>query len=90
MNIENRTLEGKLIEVIITNFVDKNIWSQMTNIKEALQEDLNFTLKFHTKVSDITVQPGNITGTVSFEDSNKTKRSISFDIKGNVTIENAS
>lgn len=90
MNIENRTLEGKLIEVIITTFVNKHIWTQMSNVKEMLQQDLDATLKFYTRVSDVTIQPGEITGTVSFKDTDKIKRSLSFNIKGNAVIEHAS
>jgi hypothetical protein len=64
MNI--KTKNGKLIEEIITNYVNENIFEPITKIKESLQDNLDSILKFKTKVNDIKNKNGFIFGNINF------------------------
>jgi hypothetical protein len=64
MNI--KTKNGKLIEEIITNYVNENIFEPITKIKKSLQDNLDSILKFKTKVNDIKNKNGFIFGNINF------------------------
>jgi hypothetical protein len=54
--MNDKSKNGKLIEEIITNYVNENIFEPTTEFKESLQENLNSILKFETKVNDIGIK----------------------------------
>lgn len=86
--MNNKSNNGKLIEEIITNYVNKNIFEPTTEFKESLQKTLNSTLKFATKVNSVENKNGFSTGNVEFENENGINSIIDFTIVYNVkTIE---
>ena len=78
--MNNKSNNGKLIEEIITNYVNKNIFEPTTEFKESLQETLNSTLEFATKVNNIENKNGFSIGNVQFEDENGISSVIDFTI----------
>jgi hypothetical protein len=86
--MNNKSNNGKLIEEIITNYVNKNIFESTTEFKESLQETLNSTLEFTTKVTNIENKNGFSIGNVQFENENGINSVIDFTIvSNNKTIE---
>ena len=86
--MNNKSNNGKLIEEIITNYVNKNIFEPITEFKESLQKTLNSTLKFATKVNSVENKNGFSIGNVEFENENGINSIIDFTIVYNVkTIE---
>ena len=86
--MNNKSNNGKLIEEIITNYVNKNIFEPTTEFKESLQKTLNSTLKFATKVNSVENKNGFSIGNVEFENENDINSIIDFTIVYNVkTIE---
>ena len=85
MNVKSNN--GKLIEEIITNYVNKNIFEPTTEFKESLQETLNSTLEFATKVNNIENKNGFSIGNVQFENENGVNSVMDFTIAYNETIE---
>jgi hypothetical protein len=86
--MNNKSNNGKLIEEIITNYVNKNIFEPTTEFKESLQKTLNSTLKFATKVNSVENKNGLSIGNVEFENENGINSIIDFTIVYNVkTIE---
>jgi hypothetical protein len=81
MNIKSNN--GKLIEEIITNYVSKNRFEPTTEFKESLQETLNSTLEFATKVNNIENKNEFIIGNVQFENENSIISVIDFAITYN-------
>jgi hypothetical protein len=81
MNVKSNN--GKLIEEIITNYVNKNIFEPTTEFKESLQETLNSTLEFATKVNNIENKNGFSIGNVQFENENGINSVIDFTITYN-------
>jgi hypothetical protein len=81
MNVKSNN--GKLIEEIITNYVNKNIFEPTTEFKESLQETLNSTLEFATKVNNIENKNEFIIGNVQFENENGINSVIDFAITYN-------
>ena len=64
--MNNKSNNGKLIEEIVTNYVNENIFEPTTKFKESLQDNLSSILKFETKVNDIESKNGFVFGTVNF------------------------
>jgi hypothetical protein len=86
--MNNKSNNGKLIEEIITNYVNENIFESTTEFKESLQETLNSTLEFATKVNNIENKNGFSIGNVQFENENGINSVIDFTIAyNNKTIE---
>jgi hypothetical protein len=86
--MNDKSNNGKLIEEIITNYVNKNIFEPTTEFKESLQKTLNSTLKFATKVNSVENKNGFSIGNVEFENENGINSIIDFTIVYNVkTIE---
>jgi hypothetical protein len=81
--MNNKSNNGKLIEEIITNYVNKNIFEPTTEFKESLQETLNSTLEFTTKVTNIENKNGFSIGNVQFENENGINSVIDFTITYN-------
>jgi len=81
--MSNKSNNGKLIEEIITNYVNKNIFEPTTEFKESLQETLNSTLEFTTKVTNIENKNGFSIGNVQFENENGINSVIDFTITYN-------
>jgi len=78
--MSNKSNNGKLIEEIITNYVNENIFEPTTEFKESLQETLNSTLEFATKVNNIENKNGFSIGNVEFENENGINSIIDFTI----------
>jgi hypothetical protein len=78
--MNNKSNNGKLIEEIITNYVNENIFESTTEFKESLQETLNSTLEFATKVNNIENKNGFSIGNVQFENENGINSVIDFTI----------
>jgi hypothetical protein len=85
--MNNKSNNGKLIEEIITNYVNENIFESTTEFKESLQETLNSTLEFTTKVNNIENKNGFSIGNVQFENENGVNSVMDFTIAYNETIE---
>ena len=81
--MSNKSNNGKLIEEIITNYVNENIFESTTEFKESLQETLNSTLEFTTKVTNIENKNGFSIGNVQFENENGINSVIDFTIVHN-------
>ncbi len=81
--MNNKSNNGKLIEEIITNYVNKNIFEPTTEFKESLQKTLNSTLKFATKVNSVENKNGFSIGNVEFENENGINSIIDFTIVHN-------
>jgi hypothetical protein len=86
MNI--KTKNGKLIEEIITNYVNENIFEPTTEFKESLQDNLSSILKFETKVNDIESKNGFVFGTVNFINEDGVNSVMDFTITSNNEILN--
>ena len=78
--MNNKSNNGKLIEEIITNYVNENIFESTTEFKESLQETLNSTLEFATKVNNIENKNGFSIGNVQFENENGVNSVMDFTI----------
>jgi hypothetical protein len=83
--MNNKSNNGKLIEEIITNYVNENIFEPTTEFKESLQETLNSTLEFATKVNNIENKNGFSIGNVQFENENGVNSVMDFTIAYNDT-----
>jgi vesicle coat complex subunit len=81
MNI--KTKNGELIEEIITNYVNENIFEPITKIKKSLQYNLDSILKFKTKVNDIKNKNGFIFGNINFINEDGTNSVMNFTITYN-------
>ena len=81
--MNNKSNNGKLIEEVITNYVNENIFEPTTEFKESLQETLNSTLEFATKVNNIENKNGFSIGNVQFENENGINSVIDFTIAYN-------
>jgi hypothetical protein len=84
--MNNKSNNGKLIEEIITNYVNENRFEPTTEFKESLQETLNSTLEFTTKVNNIENKNGFSVGNVQFENENGINSVIEFTITYNNEI----
>jgi hypothetical protein len=78
--MNNKSNNGKLIEEIITNYVNENIFEPTTEFKESLQKTLNSTLEFTTKVTNIENKNGFSIGNVQFENENGINSVMDFTI----------
>ncbi len=88
MNKE-KSHKGKLIEEVVTNYVNENIFELNTEFKELLQENLNSKLKFVTKVMNIENKNGFTIGNIQFENENGVAIVMDFTIiSNNEKIEN--
>jgi len=86
--MNNKSNNGKLIEEIITNYVNENIFESTTEFKESLQETLNSRLEFTTKVNNIENKNGFSIGNIQFENENGVNSVVDFTITyNNKTIE---
>ena len=86
--MNDKSKNGKLIEEIITNYVNENIFEPNTEFKESLQEKLNSILKFATKVNNIENKNGFTISNVQFENENGVASVMDFTITyNNETIE---
>jgi hypothetical protein len=77
---ENKSYRGMLVEIIVKSFTEHYLFDVVDNLKEILQERLNFNLKFETNVSDIENKKGQTFGKISFEDENGLIKVIDFTI----------
>ena len=84
--MNDKSNNGKLIEEIITNYVNENIFEPNTEFKESLQETLNSTLEFVTKVNNIENKNGFTIGNVQFENENGVASVMDFTIFHNIEI----
>ena len=86
--MNNKSKNGKLIEEIVTNYVNENIFEPTTEFKESLQDNLSSILKFETKVNDIESKNGFVFGTVNFINEDGVNSVMDFTITyNNETIE---
>ena len=81
--MNNKSKNGKLIEEIVTNYVNENIFEPTTEFKESLQDNLSSILKFETKVNDIESKNGFVFGTVNFIDEDGFNSVMDFTITYN-------
>jgi hypothetical protein len=79
MNRESKN--GKLIEEIITQYVDENIFEPTDEFRESLQENLNSILKFETIVTNIENKNDFIVGTVMFKNEDEINSVMDFTIE---------
>ena len=83
--MNNKSNRGKLIEEVIRNYVNENIFEPTTEFKESLQDNLSSILKFETKVNDIESKNGFVFGTVHFTNEDGFNSVINFTITYNGT-----
>ena len=86
--MNDKSKNGKLIEEIITNYVNENIFEPTTEFKESLQDNLSSILKFETKVNDIESKNGFVFGTVNFINEDGVNSVMDFTITSNNEILN--
>ena len=86
--MNDKSKNGKLIEEIITNYVNENIFEPTTEFKESLQDNLSSILKFETKVKDIESKNGFVFGTVNFINEDGFNSVMNFTITRNNEILN--
>jgi hypothetical protein len=84
--MNNKSNNGKLIEEIITNYINENRFEATTEFKESLQETLNSKLEFATKVNNIENKNGFSVGNVQFENENGINSVMDFTITYNNEI----
>ncbi len=87
--MNDKSKNGKLIEEIITNYVNENIFETTNEFKESLQENLNSILKFETKVNDIGSKNKFVFGTVNFINEDGVNSVMNFTIVNSGTIVNS-
>jgi hypothetical protein len=87
--MNDKSKNGKLIEEIITNYVNENIFEPTNEFKESLQENLNSILKFETKVNDIGSKNKFVFGTVNFINEDGVNSVMNFTIVNSGTIVNS-
>ena len=86
--MNNKSKNGKLIEEIVTNYVNENIFEPTTEFKESLQDNLSSILKFETKVNDIESKNEFVFGTVNFVNEDGVNSVMDFTITRNNEILN--
>jgi hypothetical protein len=86
--MNDKSKNGKLIEEIITNYVNENIFEPTTEFKESLQDNLSSILKFETKVNDIESKNEFVFGTVNFVNEDGVNSVMDFTITRNNEILN--
>jgi uncharacterized protein YdeI (BOF family) len=79
-NEENCSLRGKLVEEIVANFCEKNLYVFFDEIEKLLQIELDTHLKFETKISDLNQEGKFSSGNISFKDENEIIRVVNFTI----------
>lgn len=82
-----KSLRGKLIEEVATDFCIKNTFIFFDQLEEELQKTLNKHLSFETKISDLKQDGKFMHGKISFKDENTANRSIDFTIISNTIME---
>jgi predicted RecB family endonuclease len=86
MELENKSIRGMLVEVIVKSFITDYLFDSVDGLKEILQEKLNINLKFDTKVSEIENKNEYTFGKISFEDEDKLVRLIDFTITSSSVV----
>lgn len=86
MELENKSIRGMLVEVIVKSFITDYLFDSVDELKEILQERLDLNLKFETNVSDIENKNEHTFGKISFEDENGVIRVIDFTITGSSVV----
>jgi hypothetical protein len=86
MELENKSIRGMLVEVIVKSFVTDYLFDSVDGLKEILQEKLDLNLKFDTMISEIETKNGHSFGKISFEDENGEVRVIDFTITGSSVV----
>ena len=84
--MNNKSKNGKLIEEVVTNYVNKNTFEFTDGFKESLQDNLNSILNFETKVNDIESKNGFIFGTIDFTNESFFNSVINFTVTQNNEI----
>jgi len=80
MELENKSIRGMLVEVIVKSFITDYLFDSVDELKEILQERLNLNLKFETNISNIESKNEYTFGKISFEDENGLIKVIDFTI----------
>jgi hypothetical protein len=86
MELENKSIRGMLVEVIVKSFITDYLFDSVDGLKEILQEKLNLNLKFDTKISEIETKNEYTFGKISFEDEDRLVRLIDFTITGSSVV----
>jgi hypothetical protein len=86
MELENKSIRGMLVEVIVKSFITDYLFDSVDGLKEILQEKLHLNLKFDTKISEIGTKNEYTFGKISFEDENGVVRVIDFTITGSSVV----
>jgi hypothetical protein len=81
--MENKSLRGKIIDVIVYDTIEKNIVSTIDEFKEILQNELNSNLKFDTVVSEIRTVDNYSIGKITYNDENYITRVNIFTVETN-------
>jgi hypothetical protein len=86
MELENKSIRGMLVEVILKSIITDYLCDSVYGLKEILQEKLDLNLKFDTKISEIETKNEYTFGKISFEDENGVVRVIDFTITGSSVV----
>jgi len=86
MELENKSIRGMLVEVIVKSYIRNYLFDSVNGLKEILQEKLNLNLKFDTKVSEIETKNEHTFGKISFENENGVVGVIDFTITGSSVV----
>lgn len=86
MELENKSIRGMLVEVIVKSTLEENLFESIDGLKEILQERLNLNLKFEANVSDVENKNGHTFGQISFGDESGVIRVIDFTITSNGVV----
>ncbi len=86
MELENKSIRGMLVEVIVKSFITDYLFDSVDGLKEILQEKLHLNLKFDTKISEIETKNEYTFGKISFEDEDGLVRLIDFTITGSSVV----
>jgi hypothetical protein len=86
MELENKSIRGMLVEVIVKSFITDYLFDSVDGLKEILQDKLDLNLKFDTKISEIETKNEYTFGKISFEDEDGLIRLIDFTITGSSVV----
>lgn len=82
MNTENRTKRGRLIEVIVKDCIEDNLFGIPEDLEKCLQDMLQSNLNFETTTSEVKIINQITYGEVYFENEDGKKRALNFSIIG--------
>lgn len=83
MKLESKSERGMLIEILVKNFAQENLFEPNDVVFERLQKKLNSNLKFKTKLFVSEANDDKISGEISFKTKEDKLRIMEFAIMKN-------